>query len=432
MKILVVTRSAWDNTNSIGNTLSNIFEQFSSAEIANLYFRGDQPRNHVCNNYFRITDTEIIKSIIKPNTTVGKQFFWEPETAAQSDKTEQTQEKKLYNHFRQHRSYLALLLQEFFWRVGKWKSPQLDHFIKNFNPDIIFMPAFSTPYIHRILWYIGELSEAKIVLFHADDYLSTQSFGLSILGKRYINMRAKAVMTSAKKADINYCIVEKQADEYAEKIGKPMKIVRKSEDFTTIPPSKTPTENTPIRILYAGSTLNGRWKSIAMLARVIKKVNLSGKKFVLDIFSQYPLGDQASAAILQNGEAQFLGMIGAEQLKKEIENADILLHVEPFDRLEMLKNRLSFSTKIISYLHANRCVFAIGPEDSASIEFFIKNRAGVVLMNEAEIEAKLLEISDNRQILATYGEDAFRVGAKYFNKAESDQALYSDLEALLK
>ena len=47
MKVLVISRNAWDDANSIGNTLSNLFAGIDDIEIANIYFRASKPNNNI-------------------------------------------------------------------------------------------------------------------------------------------------------------------------------------------------------------------------------------------------------------------------------------------------------------------------------------------------------------------------------------------------
>ena len=54
MRILVITRNAWDDTNSIGNTMSNLFSNWDDVEFANIYFRSALPNNDICKKYYQI------------------------------------------------------------------------------------------------------------------------------------------------------------------------------------------------------------------------------------------------------------------------------------------------------------------------------------------------------------------------------------------
>ena len=56
-------------------------------------------------------------------------------------------------------------------------------------------------------------------------------------------------------------------------------------------------------------------------------------------------------------------------VEKPKQKADILLHVESFDKKAIASTKYSFSTKIPEYLSAGKCVFAVGPSNVASIKY---------------------------------------------------------------
>ena len=74
MRILILSRSPWDDTNSLGNTLSNLFSSISSEKIAHLYLRSTNPSNNVCTKYFRINDKDVLMTLFRRNLDIGTYF----------------------------------------------------------------------------------------------------------------------------------------------------------------------------------------------------------------------------------------------------------------------------------------------------------------------------------------------------------------------
>src|SRR5690554_3448673 len=74
LNVLIITRSEWDESNSSGNTMSNLWGSYNVNNLANLYCRGTLPNNRVCKKYFSISDKDIIKSTLFMNIKPGKQF----------------------------------------------------------------------------------------------------------------------------------------------------------------------------------------------------------------------------------------------------------------------------------------------------------------------------------------------------------------------
>ena len=72
MRILIVTRNAWDDTNSIGNTVSNFFGGIPDAEFANLYFRSSMPNNRLCKRYFQVTEKDVLRFWLTPSRPIRR------------------------------------------------------------------------------------------------------------------------------------------------------------------------------------------------------------------------------------------------------------------------------------------------------------------------------------------------------------------------
>lgn len=67
MKILFVSQAAWDDKNSVGNTLSNWFEGdlWKNYEFLHFYTRKQNPHNRINATYYNLSAIDIIKGILK-------------------------------------------------------------------------------------------------------------------------------------------------------------------------------------------------------------------------------------------------------------------------------------------------------------------------------------------------------------------------------
>lgn len=64
MKILTISLNALNDTMATGNTFSNFFSCLTeSDEIANVFCRNEPIDNKICKKYFRVTESDIIKSL---------------------------------------------------------------------------------------------------------------------------------------------------------------------------------------------------------------------------------------------------------------------------------------------------------------------------------------------------------------------------------
>ncbi|MEB7715531.1 glycosyltransferase family protein [Staphylococcus equorum] len=424
MNILIFTRSEWSNENSTGNTLSNFFGGFSKTNIANIYMRDAMPDNKICTNFFSISDKQILKSLLNRKFIPGRHFYYE-NVSKYCHNEETSLETKLYKKFRVHNSTIPLLLQNALWNSNKWKNKNLDQFLEDFKPDIIFSPSFHTTYTHKILWYIQKKTSAKLVLFHADDYLKKE--GENMMERQFYKKRKEVILKSINLASLNYCISKEQQNEYENKLNKNMKLLYKGADFREAPDYNISVQNS-IKIIYIGSLYYGRWKTLAKLANNIKKVNeKSDVKFVLNIYSQYKPDEKILNSIEIKGTSKFKGKIPNDIVSKVMKEADIVLHVESFEEKEKKITRLSFSTKIVDCLNSGRTLMAIGDEKLASINYLSENDAAIVINSEDRIEKKLLEIQKDTSILSKYALKSWEQGEKNHNINTIRREFYNDL-----
>lgn len=427
-----MTRGAWDDTNSTGNTMSNFWGDYEADKIANIYCRAAKPNNKVCKKYYSISEKDIFNGIFKLNHQVGLAFDYDGFTSTyQHDLTDIKNEERIYGFFRKNTSIIALWGQELLWAVGNWRNEKLNHFLDEFKPDIIFSSCFAPVYTHRLLWYIQQRTKAKVVLFHADDYLSVNNVGGSLLTRINQRLRSKVIKKSALRADLNYCISPKQKNEYTTVLKKEMKLLYKGADFNLKVKKLRDHKTKLFRIVYLGNTLYGRWETLGMLAQSIYEINKKKPTFELLIYSQYIPSDETMQTMVIEGASKFMGKVAAKDVPEILTDSDIVLHVESFEKTERLKTRLSFSTKIVDCLNSGNCVFAIGWEEAASIEYLKQNDAALVAHNQQDIIDTLDNIWNNPEIIAEYADKAWECGRKNHQIKKIRNKMADDFENLI-
>ena len=100
------------------------------------------------------------------------------------------------------------------------------------------------------------------------------------------------------------------------------------------------------------------------------------------LYSATPLTQKQKDAVSDGKNSFFMGAVASSEIEAIQKDADILVHAEGLDFKSRLQVHQSFSTKIVDYLKNARAVFAIGPEDVASIDYFIGNYSAVTSVNK--------------------------------------------------
>src|SRR5690606_25522384 len=111
-----------------------------------------------------------------------------------------------------------------------------------------------------------------------------------------------------------------------------------------------------------------------------------------------------------------MGKVSYSIIPDILSDADILLHVESFDKKEMLATSLSFSTKLVDYFMAGRCIVALGWVNSASIKYLETKEAAIVINDLSEIENVLLDLLNSKDKILEYSRRAWHCGNNFHNK----------------
>jgi hypothetical protein len=390
MKLLVISRSAWKDDNALGNTLSNFFGCWDKKHIFNIYCRSELPANDVCETYYSITEKDIIKNFITP-WKIGKKIQNVAEQQSTRQKNNEKAENKMLDFFRINRYSVFLFARELIWSFGNWKNNKLDKFLADTNPKFIFCFAAETHYLNKLLMYCKTKSSAKLVLFFADDTYSYKSYTPIRFLYQFISRRhIKNIISHADKI---YGASPKLCQEYSNIFNIEITPLYKGCFFQSL--EKEASISSPIKVVYAGNLFYGRWEILKILADEIERINKDSVKMVLKIFTTASITHEIDVALNRGKSSYIMGALPYEDVKKVLQKADIVLHVESFEPKQIKSTRLSFSTKIIDCMQSGSCMMAIGPKNIASIDYLENIEGPIVVTEISKIGETLNNIIEN-------------------------------------
>lgn len=427
-KVLVISRDSWNDTNNSGNTLSNLFQNWDADSIANIYCRDEIPNNKICSNYFKISESLLLKKLLRKIDVAGVRFQSEGTISVASEIKDEQNEKKIYNFFRKNRFHIFLWGRELLWKIVNWRSNELKDFIKDFNPDVIYSLSYDSLYMHDILKFIRKESGVKVVYFHCDDLVTYRQYSLSPL--YWINrfVLRKHMDKSIKSATKNYCIIDEQSRVYNEIYSLNFDKLYKTGEFREIP--KTHLPNHPLKLVYTGNIIYGRIQSILTIAETLKNINFNGLKAKLYLYTANEISSDIRSRLESSGSVEIMGKVPYSQIPSILSDSDILVHVESFEKQQMLATSLSFSTKIVDYLEAGRPIFAMGWKEAASIKYLHDNAIGITANNDKEVFDKLNELIRHTENLNVIGIRAWEFGKNNHSKGGVLKKFEQDLEMI--
>ncbi|MBQ7828772.1 MAG: hypothetical protein IJ345_00685 [Clostridia bacterium] len=410
-KVLVVGINPWIDNTGI-NTLINFFDGWDKDSLAHLYTRSGMPNTKICDRFFRISEPKVLKSILKRGIKTG-------ESVPNSDNAGQSaDENKIY---KKKRGSFTALCREAVWLLGKWKTKELDSFLTEYDADVLFFPVYSNVYMCRLQNYIAKKTNKPVILYSSDDNYSYKCIAkdpFSLLHRFWLRQQEKKLF---KRADKVMVITPKQKEEYDRIFGVDSVVLTKGVDFSNCPFVQRPVAD-PVRIVYTGKLIIGRWKTLAAIADVLGEINKERCRFALDIYTtDEPTGEQR-AALNRNG-SQIKGALTLSEVQNVQAQADILVFVESLEKKYKNAARLSFSTKITDYLKSGKCILAIGDKDIAPIDYFVRYDSAVTATSYLEIKEKLKMLADDTSIISEYSQKAYACGKDHHDKAEIDRIL---------
>lgn len=408
-KILVSSVDPWSE-NVGSDTLSALLAGFNRSNIASINIRAKKSDSLVAGQYFHIIEGRVIKSILHPSIITGEAYS---PSDINSNKDIES-EKKRYNRKVSFGRYFLVLVREILWMLGHWKSPALDQFVSDFNPNVLFFPIEGYIHFNRINQYIIKTYKPKrVVGYMWDDNFTYKQHRFDLLYFIHRYWLRKSVKSLIHSCDVIFAINPKMKRELDAEYGIDSILLTKPiRDIKT--PEKTEIRE-PIRMLYSGKLVIGRDKTIAAIVDAIRMVNKEKQRVVLDVYSGTPISSNMRARIDVPGSCNLKGFVPQKEVLEEQQKADVLLFVESLTKQDM-SARLSFSTKITDYLSAGKCIWAVGNKDLAPIDYFKEEDSAVVSCTETEIINQLFSIVDNNNIILTYAQKAFRCGVDNHNR----------------
>lgn len=384
MRVLVITRNAWDDTNAIGNTISNFLGGIEGIEFASIYFRSAQPGNTVCSRYYRTSETEVLKKWFSPDK-IGRSFVLEKRENVERKTSLERKEKKLIRVIQKYGVKSAYRLSDCIWYSKKWINQNLEEFIRSFSPDLVFAFVKAAPQYYLTIRYLRERFNSPLMTWIADDEYTAYL-------KRNARREIGNLQYILEQSSVVFGCSEEICTYYNSVFGCQATPLYKGCDLSA---PLNETVNAPIRIVYAGNLLYGRLEILRILADAVEEYTANEHCAALDIYSVTELSPEDQAFFEQKERTCFRGARDYDTIKEKLAEADIVLHVESFHEEEILKTKYSFSTKIIDCLQSGSVLLGIGPRDLASIRYIHRIPGACVIEDRNQVRSSLYSLLDD-------------------------------------
>lgn len=419
MRILVISHNVFSNITNMGKTLSGYFKEFDSNDIAQLYFQPEKPSLNISQNYYRITDKDILKSIFtrKSGMIIKKSSY------TNDQYSNDAYNSKIYQKAKK-RTPIIYLLRNLLWKLGRWNTKKLKKWIDDFNPNIIFFASGDYAFSYIIALKLAKYRKIPLVVSCMDDYYFNNKNSKKILGN-YVHKKFMNVVN--KTMEYSSCIMpicEKMGHDYSKLFSKPYYVLHTSS-MVTEPLNYTK----KVKISYLGNLGYGRDKQLMYLGKILKNINNSCVPKFIDVYSTEKREEILKNMTINNG-INFHGAIDKDEVLEVIGESMIVVHAESFDEKIKNQTKYSVSTKIADSLASGTCILAYGPSDIESIRYLQLNKAAYCIIDNADLEDKIKKIFIDDDLRKEIVYNALLLAKKNHNCSKNSISLKKYLEHL--
>lgn len=388
IRLLVISNNSLSNNNSNGRTLAGFLRYWDKKKIAQIYISGELPQSDVCENFFRITDRDVLKGFSHPNNvgnTVG------------NDVCESTDKAQARGGVK--KSIFTIMGRDILWNTGIWYGKKLKKWIDSFNPQAILFFAGESTFTFNMTLIIAKKYNLPIIVFNTEGYY----------------FKDKCYLAGSKASAMLYPLFHRAFVNSFNRLMKRAKYIihannKLKNDFDKcfdVPSlalyTSTNVEKTdfkPIgaqpRISYLGNLGVGRNISLCELADALQGIN---KDYKLDIYGKIP-NDEVQNAFDNCGGINYKGVVSYDEVVRIMHESDLLVHTENFSKFTVRDLKYAFTTKIADSLACGRCFFVYAPKELACAEYL--KDITCVASDKSELKEKLSELFANEELQRKY------------------------------
>lgn len=429
-KVLVISHNPFSNMHNNGKTLESFFIGWPKNKLAQLYITPIEPDFSICDNYYRITDIEVLKQFFRKKNEAGNIIKNNSNSEQIKNNIHKSQKGGFLKKLFAKRIPILYCIKNAIWNnVKPWNNKNVDDWIKKFKPDIIFFQSSNANSILNMVDKLCYKYSATLFMETTDDYV-TKRFSFDPFYHININKTIKLYKILVNKSKCIFPIGDMMGKEYKERFGGNYITAMNSININDKVIPYQNINNKEILLTYAGNLGLNRWKSLYKLGKMLKKIDEKYQiKAKLRIYSMTELNKRALKKLNIFNYMEFKGSVNQKELIDIRNNSDILVHVESFDKKNIYITRLSISTKIPEYMLSKRCILAIGPSNIASIDYIMSNNMGAVISKNDNIlwEETIKEILINRELRNQYIINAYKKALENHNYELNKSKIQNEL-----
>lgn len=416
MKVLIVSHNCFSTTQSMGKTFSSLFSCFGQDELMQLYLYPTLPNTNQCTNLFRITDRDILDSLLHRSNSCGR-VIHPDEINSDNTLYEDSASTNAYRRTRKA-DLLARRGRDVMWALGNWRSEGLKEWLRAGKPDVVFYALGDATFSQSIAMWVAEFLNIPLVTYVCDEfYYYYQNLSNPIARAICIPLVKNIKKTMEHSAHL-VTICEEQGKAYQKTFGVSYTTVMTGSSFSV---GSLSIDEHAKQISYIGNLGLNRWKPMLEIAAVIDQINQERKE-------NYRFVYYGTRNEHLDGYIEFGGRLNPKQTQEVICRSKLLIHTESFEKEFRDRLRYSVSTKVADSLASGNCLFAYGSEELASFHYLKENACAFVCNCKTELHDMLMDALVNGESRHMVQTRATQVAKKNHDSIKNSQMIKSSIQ----
>ena len=158
-KLLVISNGCFSLTDSNGRTLEKLLKDYDPENLAQVFTYGT-PDFDMCENYYRVTDKDVIKALFSRGPC-GRVVVQEKNEVGQANAAVKKATK---------RTPFRKLVRELIWQLSDWENKGFLKWVDAFKPEEILVFAGDSGFLMNIARMLAKIYGIKITIYTTEDY----------------------------------------------------------------------------------------------------------------------------------------------------------------------------------------------------------------------------------------------------------------------
>lgn len=381
-KLLVISNNSFSKQNSNGRTLGSLIQGWPKDRVAQFCISSDGADFEVCENYFCVTDGDVLKSTLSMISAKRRDL----KTGEKVD----SNNKNGYRHFK--KTPFRMFLRNWAWDLGFWKGKEFYTWIEDFNPDVILLQNGESYFMHNLAMRLGKKYNIPLLMFNTEGYYFFRKpyFPISsiidkILFKLYrnkYNRKFEKFMYQCTGTIYGNNMLE---TDYKAVFPKVLSTTIYTGSNLRFKPLKATTKP---KFSYLGNMGYNRPKILMELAQILQEIN---PEFILDVYGP-PKSLEMERVLKEAAGINYHGVVTYSKVVDIIEQSNFLVHTESQEEEFRESLKYGFSTKIADSIASGKILILYSSPDIACAQYVQQTGAGIFSSYREELKNKIIQV----------------------------------------